>query len=76
MVISEGNNALLRERRQRPRWTALEHRYHQRHRRRAMPGLKAIFRAETAAAAEAEVDAFEADWGSRCPEVAPAWRRA
>ena len=45
-------------------------------RKRAMPGLKAIYRAESAAAAAAQLDAFEAEWGSRYPAVAPAWRRA
>ena len=45
-------------------------------RKRVMPGLKAIYRAESAAAAEAQLDAFEAEWGSRYPAVAPAWRRA
>ena len=43
-------------------------------RRRIMPGLKAIYRAE--AAAEAQLDAFEAEWGSRYPAVTPAWWRA
>ena len=47
-------------------------------RRRVMPGLKGIYRAESAAAtvAEAQLDAFEAEWGSRYPAVALAWRRA
>ena len=45
-------------------------------RKRVMPGLKAIYRAESAAAAAAQLDAFEAEWGSRYPAVAPAWRRA
>ena len=35
VVISEGYDALLRARRRRPRWTALEHRYYHRHRWRA-----------------------------------------
>lgn len=35
LVISDGYDALLRARRRRPRWTALEHRYYQRHRWRA-----------------------------------------
>lgn len=35
VVISDGYDALLRARRRRPRWTALEHRYYQRHRWRA-----------------------------------------
>ena len=45
-------------------------------RKRVMPGLKAIYRAESAAAVEAQLDAFEAEWGPRYPAVAPAWRRA
>jgi len=45
-------------------------------RKRVMPGLKAIYRAESAAAAAGQLDAFEAEWGSRYPAVAPAWRRA
>ena len=45
-------------------------------RKRVMLGLKAIYRAEAAATAEAQLDAFEAEWGSRYPAVSPAWRRA
>ncbi len=33
-------------------------------------------RAETAAAAAAKLDEFEAKWGMRYPAVAPSWRRA
>ena len=38
-----------------------------------MPDLKAIYRAETAAA---ELDNFEARWGKRYPAIGQAWRRA
>src|SRR5947199_6144552 len=41
-----------------------------------MPDLKAIYRAETAAAALAQLDAFEAKWGKRYPAIGAAWRRA
>ena len=41
-----------------------------------MPDLKAIYRAETAAAAAAQLDAFEAEWGRRYPAIGQAWRRA
>src|ERR1700740_3615874 len=41
-----------------------------------MPDLKAIYRAETAAAALAQLDAFEAKWGKRYPAIGQAWRRA
>jgi putative transposase len=41
-----------------------------------MPDLKAIYRAETAAAALIELDAFEAEWGRRYPAIGQAWRRA
>ena len=45
-------------------------------RKKVMPDLKAIYRAETAEAAAAKLDEFEASWGARYPAVAPAWRRA
>ena len=45
-------------------------------RKKVMPDLKAIYRAETAEAAAARLDEFEAGWGGRYPAVAPAWRRA
>lgn len=45
-------------------------------RKKVMPDLKAIYRAETAEAASARLDEFEAAWASRYPAVAPAWRRA
>src|ERR1700758_2448520 len=41
-----------------------------------MPDLKAIYRAETAEAAAAELDHFEARWGKRYPAIGQAWRRA
>ena len=41
-----------------------------------MPDLKAIYRAETAETAAAELDAFEAEWGKRYPAIGQAWRRA
>jgi putative transposase len=41
-----------------------------------MPDLKAIYRAETAEGALAELDAFEAQWGRRYPTIGQAWRRA
>jgi putative transposase len=45
-------------------------------RRTIMPAIKAIYRAETAEAAAARLDAFEAEWGARYPAIAPSWRRA
>ena len=45
-------------------------------RKKVMPDLKAIYRAETAEAAAARLDEFEAAWASCYPAVAPAWRRA
>ena len=45
-------------------------------RKTVMPELRAIYRAETAEAAAARLDAFEAAWGERYPAIAPAWRRA
>src|SRR6201997_1302813 len=45
-------------------------------RKLVMPDLKAIYRAETAEAATAELDAFEAKWGKRYPAIGQAWRRA
>ncbi len=38
--------------------------------------LRAIYRAETAEAAAAKLDEFEAGWGERYPAIVPAWRRA
>ena len=45
-------------------------------RKTVMPDLRAIYRAETADAAAARLDAFEACWGERYPVIASAWRRA
>lgn len=45
-------------------------------RKRIMPDIKAIYRAETAEAAAAKLDEFEAKWSARYPAVAPSWRRA
>ena len=42
-------------------------------RKTVMPDLRAIYRAETAAA---RLDEFEAAWGERHPAIMPAWRRA
>ena len=44
--------------------------------KKVMPDLRAVYRAETAAAAAAGLDAFEAGWGERYPAIVPAWRRA
>lgn len=41
-----------------------------------MPDLKAIYRAETAEAAQDRLDEFEAKWGARYPAIGQAWRRA
>ena len=44
--------------------------------RRAVCGdLRLIYTADSAEAAEAALDAFEAKWGQRYPMIAPAWRR-
>jgi transposase-like protein len=45
-------------------------------RKTIMPDIKAIYRAETAEAAAARLDEFEAKWGERYPAIAPGWRRA
>ena len=45
-------------------------------RKKVMPDLKAIYRAETAEAAAARLEEFEAAWGSPYPAILPAWRRA
>jgi putative transposase len=47
-----------------------------RDRKLIMPDPKAIYRAETAEAAAAELAAFEAEWGKRYPAIGQAWRRA
>jgi putative transposase len=41
-----------------------------------MPDLKAIYRAETAETAAAELDHFQAIWGKRYPAIGQTWRRA
>ena len=41
-----------------------------------IPDLKAIYRAETAETAAAELEAFEVQWGKRYPAIGQAWRRA
>ncbi len=45
-------------------------------RKKVMPDLKAVYRAESAEGAAARLDEFEARWGHRYPAVVPAWRRA
>ncbi|MEZ5670118.1 MAG: IS256 family transposase [Alphaproteobacteria bacterium] len=45
-------------------------------RRSVMPDIRAIYRAETAEAAAARLDEFEARWGARYPAIGPTWRRA
>ena len=45
-------------------------------RKAILPSIKAIYRAETAEAALARLDDFEAAWGRRYPAVGAAWRRA
>ena len=45
-------------------------------RKKIMPDIRAIYRAETAEAAAARLDEFEARWGAQYPAIAPGWRRA
>jgi putative transposase len=45
-------------------------------RKMIMPDLKAIYRADTAEAALEQLGEFEDKWGSRCPAIGQAWRRA
>lgn len=45
-------------------------------RRQVVPDIKAIYQAETAAAAADRLADFEARWGGRYPAIAPVWRRA
>jgi transposase-like protein len=45
-------------------------------RKRLMPALRAIYRAETAEVAELRLGDFEAEWGKKYPAIGPAWRRA
>lgn len=44
-------------------------------RRAVCADLRAIYTADSAEAAEAALDAFDATWGKRFPMIAPAWRR-
>ena len=44
-------------------------------RKRLVPALRAIYRAETAEVAELRLADFEAEWGKKYPAIAPAWRR-
>ena len=43
-------------------------------RKKVMPDLKAVYRAESAEATAVRLDEFEARWGRRYPAVVPAWR--
>jgi putative transposase len=45
-------------------------------RKAVLPGLRAIYRADTAEAALVELEAFEAEWGRRYPAIGQSWRRA
>jgi putative transposase len=45
-------------------------------RKRLLPALRSIYRAETAEAAELRLGDFEAEWGKKYPAIGPAWRRA
>lgn len=45
-------------------------------RKRIMPDLKAIYRAESAEAARDRLADFEAAWGTRYPAIGDSWRRA
>jgi putative transposase len=44
-------------------------------RKRIMPAIRAIYRAETEELARARLDEFEAEWGRRYPAIGQAWRR-
>jgi putative transposase len=44
-------------------------------RKKLMPALKKIYRAESADAAAKRLDEFEAEWGKRYPTIAQIWRR-
>jgi putative transposase len=46
------------------------------HRKRLMPALRAVYRAETAEVAELRLGDFEVEWGKKYPAIGPAWRRA
>src|SRR5712672_1362505 len=45
-------------------------------RKRLVPALRAIYRAETAEVAELRLADFEAEWGKKYPAIGLAWRRA
>jgi putative transposase len=45
-------------------------------RKKIVPDLRAIYRAENTEAAAARLDEFEGKWGARYPAIAPMWRRA
>lgn len=45
-------------------------------RKKVMPEIRAIYRAETIEAAATRLDEFETGWGARYPAIAPIWRRA
>ena len=45
-------------------------------RKTILPDLKAIYRAESEAAARQRLEAFEAKWGARYPAIGQSWRRA
>src|SRR3954471_14830998 len=44
-------------------------------RKRLLPALRAIYRAETAEMAEQRLAEFEAEWGKKYPAIGLAWRR-
>ena len=45
-------------------------------RKRLMPALRAVYRAETAEVAELRLGDFEVEWGKKYRGIGPAWRRA
>ena len=45
-------------------------------RKLVVPDLRAVYRAETAEAAELRLGEFEAAWGKKYPAISQAWRRA
>jgi len=45
-------------------------------RKRLLPALRAIYRAETAEIAERRLAEFEVEWSKKYPAIGPAWRRA
>ena len=44
-------------------------------RKAILPGIKAIYRAETVDLASVRLEEFEAEWGKRYPAIAQAWRK-